>query len=91
MEEDEIIDFESELAEINTSLDKYRNFNDGLLKKQFTENVNIKIVLHKFLKDRSLDKLSEEELSVIIDICKKVHDVCSQNIVNIKYSLSLNT
>lgn len=91
MEEDEIIDLESELVEINTSLDKHRNFNDRLLKKQFTENIKTKNALHKFLKERNLEKLSEDELALIIDVCKSAHDVCKQNIVNIKYSLSLNT
>lgn len=91
MEEDDIqIDLDAELVEINLSLEKSKNFHDKLVRKEFKENVNTKNALRKFLKERNLEKLSENELELIIDVCKSAHDVCKQNIVNIKYSLSLN-
>lgn len=92
MEEDnKEIDLESELAEISSSLEKRKNSHDNFLKKQFSESIKAKNILHKFLKKRSTEKLSEDELSLVMDVCQKACDTCSQNIVNIKYSLSVNS
>lgn len=92
MEEDnKEIDLESELAEISNFLEKRKNYNDEFVKKQFSENIKTKNILHKFLKRRSTEKLSEDELALVMNVCEKAFDTCSQNIVNIKYSLSLNT
>jgi hypothetical protein len=91
MEEDIQIDLDAELVEINLSLEKSKNFHDKLVRKEFKENVNTKNALHKFLKERNLEKLSEDQLALIFNVCQKAHDACKQNIVNIKYSLSQNS
>jgi hypothetical protein len=91
MEEDIQIDLESELVEISASLEKRKNSHDEFVKKQFEESIKAKNALRKFLKNNNINKLSEEELALIVNVCQKAHDACKQNIVNIKYSLSQNS
>jgi len=86
----EHINLELELLSIDESLKNRKHLHDEFLRKQFIESVSAKNALNKFLENRNVDVLSSEELALIIDVCKSAHDVCKQNIVNIKYTLSLN-
>lgn len=84
------IDLEFELSSINESLKKRKDLHDEFLRIQFIDNVKAKNALIKFIENRNIDLLSSEELALVIDVCQKSIDSYSQNIVNIKYSLSLN-